>query len=183
MLAYLMPLLIRVFSPNCLPERGPFHLGRFSYACAAAGSAFGVFVCVLFILPTYHPVTAENMNVSEMRVTPFLYIDLLIDTSWKVRGRGDRGPDAAGISAVRGLRTLRMALYRRSAHSRARAATTKGGRDQNVKERVGVVREREHCTILNYLTFAPGKKLRAPRRAVIFLSCWVAHVFLCSIDL
>ncbi|KDN45258.1 hypothetical protein K437DRAFT_278499 [Tilletiaria anomala UBC 951] len=68
MIAYLMPLVLRVLRPNCMPERGPFHLGRFSYTCSCLGSAFGIFVCVLFILPTYKNVTAQNMNYAIVAV-------------------------------------------------------------------------------------------------------------------
>lgn len=86
MLAYLMPLLIRVLRPSSFPTRGPFHLGRFSYACCCLGSAFGIFVCVLFVLPTYRDVNALNMNYAVVAVGAILLLVAAQYVVWRSMG-------------------------------------------------------------------------------------------------
>ncbi|KAJ7268040.1 amino acid/polyamine transporter I [Mycena rebaudengoi] len=82
MLGYLQPIIIRVFWPSALGERGPFHLGRYSWAINFASFAFTVFVCVLFILPTAHPVTVLNMNYSVVAVGGLLLLVVLMWVFW-----------------------------------------------------------------------------------------------------
>ncbi|KAF9256311.1 amino acid transporter [Marasmius fiardii PR-910] len=82
MLGYLQPIIIRVFWPSALSTRGPFHLGRWSWAINAASFAFTVFVCVLFILPTSHPVNKDNMNYAVVSVGGLLLIVALTWTFW-----------------------------------------------------------------------------------------------------
>lgn len=43
-------------------QPGPFHLGKFSYAINLWAVVWTAFASVIFILPNYLPVTAENMN-------------------------------------------------------------------------------------------------------------------------
>ena len=45
---------------------------------------FTVFICVLFILPTAHPVTAESMNYASAAIG---FILLLVGTTWVLWGR------------------------------------------------------------------------------------------------
>jgi len=90
MLSYGMPLLCRIFWPNTLGERGPFHLGRYSWAVNVASAAFTLFVCILFILPTSVPVSAINMNYAIVAIGGVL---LLITVSWFAYGvRHYKGP-------------------------------------------------------------------------------------------
>ncbi|KZW03950.1 amino acid transporter [Exidia glandulosa HHB12029] len=84
MLGYLQPILIRVFWPDSLTERGPFNLGRFSWPINAAACAFTVFVCVLFVLPTSHPVTPDNMNYAVVAIGGLLVI---VTINWLLWGR------------------------------------------------------------------------------------------------
>ncbi|KAF8893061.1 amino acid/polyamine transporter I [Infundibulicybe gibba] len=85
MLAYLQPILIRVFWPASLKERGPFHLGRWSWIINLLSFAFTIFICVLFILPTAHPVTELNMNYSVVSVGAIIVI---VSVTWATWGRG-----------------------------------------------------------------------------------------------
>ncbi|KAL0564053.1 polyamine transporter tpo5 [Marasmius crinis-equi] len=84
MLGYLQPMIIRVFWPSALTVRGPFHLGRWSWAVNAAGVAFTVFVCVLFVLPTAHPVNQDNMNYAVVSVGGLM---LIVGLTWFLWGR------------------------------------------------------------------------------------------------
>ncbi|KAJ6455474.1 amino acid transporter [Mycena sanguinolenta] len=84
MLGYLQPIIIRVFWPAALATRGPFHLGRYSWAINFASFAFTIFVCILFILPTAHPVTQLNMNYAVVAVGGLM---LLVVLMWFLWGR------------------------------------------------------------------------------------------------
>jgi len=90
MLSYLQPILVRVFWPSSLTERGPFHLGSFSWITNLASLLFGVFVCILFVLPTARPTTSINMNYSIVAVGALLVI---VAVAWLAWGhRQFRGP-------------------------------------------------------------------------------------------
>ncbi|KAK1231737.1 polyamine transporter tpo5 [Marasmius sp. AFHP31] len=90
MLGYLQPIIIRVFWPSALTVRGPFHLGRWSWAINAAGFAFTIFVCILFVLPTSHPVNENNMNYAVVSVGGVI---LIVALTWLFWGRHRfRGP-------------------------------------------------------------------------------------------
>ncbi|EIM82927.1 amino acid transporter [Stereum hirsutum FP-91666 SS1] len=84
MLSYLAPIIIRVFWPNSLKERGPFTLGRWSWIINFASLLFTVFICVLFILPTAQPVTADDMNYS---IAAIGAVFILVGLSWLFWGR------------------------------------------------------------------------------------------------
>ncbi|KAJ7776827.1 amino acid transporter [Mycena maculata] len=82
MLGYLQPIIIRVFWPGALKTRGPFHLGRYSWAINLASFAFTIFMCILFILPTAHPVTELNMNYAVVAVGGVMLLVLLMWIFW-----------------------------------------------------------------------------------------------------
>ncbi|KAH9944886.1 amino acid transporter, partial [Amylocystis lapponica] len=86
MLSYLQPILIRVFWPSrcVLPERGPFNLGRWSWPVNLASFLFTVFICVLFILPTAHPVDELNMNYAIVAIGGVI---LIVVSCWVLWGR------------------------------------------------------------------------------------------------
>ncbi|KAL4248417.1 Amino Acid-Polyamine-Organocation Transporter [Abortiporus biennis] len=85
MLSYMMPILIRVFwFETSLPERGPFTLGRFSFPINLASFLFSLFVSVLFILPTAHPVTSTNMNYAIVAIGGII---VLVGIAWFAWGR------------------------------------------------------------------------------------------------
>nr|GAT50889.1 amino acid metabolite permease [Mycena chlorophos] len=90
MLGYLQPIIIRVFWPDALTTRGPFHLGRYSWTINLLSMLFTVFICILFVLPTAHPVNALNMNYAVVAVGGLMVLVLFM---WVVWGRGRfKGP-------------------------------------------------------------------------------------------
>ncbi|KAH8112918.1 amino acid transporter [Phellopilus nigrolimitatus] len=84
MLSYLQPIIIRVFWPSSMTERGPFHLGAWSWSINCASFLFTVLVCILFILPTAHPTNAQNMNYAVVAIGALLVLTVL---AWVVWGR------------------------------------------------------------------------------------------------
>lgn len=82
MLSYLQPIAIRTFWPDSLPERGPFRLGNWSWAINLLSFLFGVFICVLFVLPTAYPVNELNMNYSVVAVGGVIVIVAVNWVSW-----------------------------------------------------------------------------------------------------
>ncbi|KAF9554993.1 amino acid transporter [Agrocybe pediades] len=84
MLGYLQPIIIRVFWPSAMKERGPFHLGRWSMSINLASLLFIVFICILFVLPTATPVTQFNMNYAIVSVGAIFTI---VGLTWTVWGR------------------------------------------------------------------------------------------------
>ncbi|KAF5393555.1 hypothetical protein D9757_000048 [Collybiopsis confluens] len=92
MLSYLQPIAIRVFWPSSLEVRGPFHLGKWSWIINAISFGFASFICLLFILPTAFPVTAQNMNYAVVSVGG---ITAGVIVNWFLWGRFHyRGPVA-----------------------------------------------------------------------------------------
>ncbi|VDB96698.1 unnamed protein product [Peniophora sp. CBMAI 1063] len=82
MLSYLQPIIIRVFWPSAMQERGPFTLGRWSWTVNVLSMLFTVFVCVLFVLPTARPVTAQNMNYAIVAVGGIIVLVVLAWFGW-----------------------------------------------------------------------------------------------------
>ncbi|OCB89270.1 amino acid transporter [Sanghuangporus baumii] len=82
MLSYLQPIIIRVFWPLSLKERGPFTLGSWSWSINFLSFLFTVFVCVLFILPTAHPTNAQNMNYAIVAIGGLLVITTSMWVFW-----------------------------------------------------------------------------------------------------
>ncbi|EJC99705.1 uncharacterized protein FOMMEDRAFT_93126 [Fomitiporia mediterranea MF3/22] len=82
MLSYLQPIIIRVFWPLSLKERGPFHLGSWSWAINLASFLFTVFICILFILPTAHPTNAQNMNYAVVAIGGLIVLTTLAWLFW-----------------------------------------------------------------------------------------------------
>lgn len=59
--SYIIPIVCKMlWRQNFVP--GPWHLGKFSIAVNAWATIWTIFVSIIFILPTYRPVTADNMN-------------------------------------------------------------------------------------------------------------------------
>jgi hypothetical protein len=85
-----------------LETRGPFHLGRYSWSINFASflvrrflastnlyfyldfflTQFTIFICVLFILPTAHPVTSLSMNYAVVAVVGVMLLVLLMWVFW-----------------------------------------------------------------------------------------------------
>lgn len=60
--SYCIPIMCKMFHRGTNFQPGPFHLGKFSYAINLWAVVWTAFASVIFILPNYLPVTAENMN-------------------------------------------------------------------------------------------------------------------------
>ncbi|CAL1710337.1 unnamed protein product [Somion occarium] len=84
MLSYLQPIIIRVFWPNSFYERGPFNLGGWSWPINFCSFLFTTFICILFVLPTSHPVSSTNMNYAIVAVGALI---LLVALGWFIWGR------------------------------------------------------------------------------------------------
>ncbi|KAF8128590.1 amino acid transporter [Boletus edulis] len=84
MLSYLQPIIIRVFWPDSLPERGPFHLGKWSWPINLASFLFSSFICILFVLPTSYPVNEYDMNYAILAVGGVVVI---VAINWVTWGR------------------------------------------------------------------------------------------------
>ncbi|KAH7915957.1 amino acid/polyamine transporter I [Hygrophoropsis aurantiaca] len=84
MLSYMQPIIIRVFWPSALGDRGPFNLGRWSWPINFVSFAFSLFICVLFVLPTAHPVDTLNMNYAIVAVGGLV---IIVAINWLTWGR------------------------------------------------------------------------------------------------
>ncbi|KAJ8658346.1 hypothetical protein O0I10_006029 [Lichtheimia ornata] len=69
--SYFIPILLRITVSRKTFKPGPWSLGRFSTICGVLSCCWLLFTCVLFILPTEAPVTADNMNYA---IAPFAFI-------------------------------------------------------------------------------------------------------------
>lgn len=68
-LSYLLPIVCKMAYGRF--ERGPWHLGRWSWAMNAVAVGWNVFVSVIFFLPTKLPVTNKNVSLHfGFRISP-----------------------------------------------------------------------------------------------------------------
>ena len=58
--SYCIPIMCKMASGKF--ERGPWHLGKFSYAINLWAVVWTTFVTIIYVLPTIRPVTAENVS-------------------------------------------------------------------------------------------------------------------------
>ncbi|KAF2100853.1 amino acid transporter [Rhizodiscina lignyota] len=58
--SYVIPIMCKLIFNKFEP--GPWHMGRFSVFVNIWACLWTLFVSIIFILPTYRPVTADNMN-------------------------------------------------------------------------------------------------------------------------
>ncbi|KAL2136186.1 hypothetical protein VTI74DRAFT_5064 [Chaetomium olivicolor] len=75
--SYLLPIVCKLAYGRF--ERGPWHLGRWSFAANAVAVVWNVFVSVIFFFPTRLPVTSENMNYA---VVVFVFVILFSSGFW-----------------------------------------------------------------------------------------------------
>ena len=59
--SYMLPIVCKMVYGRF--ERGPWHLGRWSFAVNLVSVLWNVFVSVIFFLPTNMPVTRENVSL------------------------------------------------------------------------------------------------------------------------
>ncbi len=66
-IAYGMPILLRLLNGEKF-QRGPWHLGRWSYLIGWVAVAWIVFIAILFVLPQLSPITLQNFNYAIVAV-------------------------------------------------------------------------------------------------------------------
>ena len=65
--AYVLPTFLRLRLGSNF-QRGPWHLGRWSRPIGIIACVWVVFITVLFMLPTYKPVTWDTFNYTVIAV-------------------------------------------------------------------------------------------------------------------
>jgi amino acid transporter len=70
-IAYVLPTFLRLRQGESF-ERGPWHLGRWSYVIGWIAVIWVVFITILFMLPTASPITRGNFNYTVVAVVVVL---------------------------------------------------------------------------------------------------------------
>ena len=70
-IAYVMPTFLRLRRGESF-QRGPWHLGRWSYVVGWIAVTWVVIITILFILPVYSPITHSNFNYTIVAVAVVL---------------------------------------------------------------------------------------------------------------
>ncbi|MGD0700340.1 MAG: amino acid permease [Trebonia sp.] len=65
--AYVLPTFLRLRLGSAF-QRGPWHLGRWSRPIGIIACVWVVFITVLFMLPTFSPITWDNFNYTVIAV-------------------------------------------------------------------------------------------------------------------
>ncbi|KAI9731811.1 MAG: hypothetical protein M1818_007676 [Claussenomyces sp. TS43310] len=81
--SYCIPIVCKLMGNKF--ERGPWHLGRFSFAINLIAVVWTVFVSIIFMMPTAMPVEADEMNYASVILAA---IGLFSFVYWFIRGRG-----------------------------------------------------------------------------------------------
>jgi len=69
--AYVMPTFLRLRQGEGF-QRGPWHLGRWSYVVGWIAVTWVAIICILFILPVYSPISRTNFNYTIVAVAVVL---------------------------------------------------------------------------------------------------------------
>ncbi|KAK4236314.1 amino acid/polyamine transporter I [Achaetomium macrosporum] len=80
--SYMLPIVCKLVYGRF--ERGPWHLGRWSFVANVVAVGWNMFVSVIFFLPTKVPVTRENMNYAS---AVFVFTVLFAAGFWYTHGR------------------------------------------------------------------------------------------------
>jgi amino acid transporter len=70
-IAYVMPTFLRLRQGESF-QRGPWHLGRWSYVVGWIAVTWVVIISILFILPVYSPISRSNFNYTIVAVAVVL---------------------------------------------------------------------------------------------------------------
>jgi amino acid permease (GABA permease) len=70
-IAYVLPTFLRLRQGESF-QRGPWHLGRWSYVVGWIAVSWVVFITILFMLPTVNPITVANFNYTVFAVVAVL---------------------------------------------------------------------------------------------------------------
>jgi amino acid permease (GABA permease) len=70
-IAYVLPTFLRLRQGSAF-QRGPWHLGRWSYPIGIIAVIWVIFITILFMLPTVSPITVGNFNYTVVAVLAVL---------------------------------------------------------------------------------------------------------------
>ncbi len=94
-IAYIIPIFLRLLAGKNF-QRGPWHLGRWSYVVGWIAVVWVVFICILFILPQVAPITRDNFNYAPVAVG---VVVLLSGGGWMFSARKwFKGPKVQGTA-------------------------------------------------------------------------------------
>jgi amino acid transporter len=66
-IAYVIPTFLRLRQGSNF-QRGPWHLGRWSYLVGTIAVIWVIFITILFMLPTANPISVDNFNYTVVAV-------------------------------------------------------------------------------------------------------------------
>jgi amino acid permease (GABA permease) len=72
-IAYISPIILRLLARDNF-QRGPWHLGKWTYLVGWVATGWVVIICVMFLLPEAFPVTAHDFNYAIVAVAAVLVI-------------------------------------------------------------------------------------------------------------
>lgn len=95
-IAYIIPVYLRLRLGNEF-QRGPWHLGRWSYVVGWLAVAWVAFIVVLFMLPQFVPITVDTFNYAPVAVS----VVILFAGGWWVLSARHwfKGPKVQGTAA------------------------------------------------------------------------------------
>jgi amino acid transporter len=91
-IAYIIPVLLRLLAGESF-ERGPWHLGRWSYAIGWTAVAWVVLITVLFVLPQVSPIKVKTFNYAIVAVG---VVTLFSGVYWIWARKWFQGPKVQG---------------------------------------------------------------------------------------
>lgn len=78
-IAYISPIFLRLRAKDRF-ERGPWHLGKWTYLIGWIATVWVVIICIMFVLPEAYPVTLHDFNYAIVAVA----VVLLVSGGWWV---------------------------------------------------------------------------------------------------
>jgi amino acid permease (GABA permease) len=94
-IAYIIPIILRLRAGESF-ERGPWHLGRWSYVVGWIAVAWVTLICILFLLPQVFPITVTSFNYAPVAVGAIL---LISGGGWVLSARNwFKGPRVQGTA-------------------------------------------------------------------------------------
>jgi amino acid permease (GABA permease) len=93
-IAYILPILLRLLARESF-QRGPWHLGRWSYLVGWTAVAWVVFISVLFVLPQASPIKVKTFNYAIVAVG---VVTLFSGLYWLSARKWFQGPKVQGTA-------------------------------------------------------------------------------------
>jgi amino acid transporter len=91
-IAYILPILLRLLAGESF-QRGPWHLGRWSYVVGWTAVAWVAIITVLFVLPQVSPIKVKTFNYAVVAVG---VVTLFSGLYWISARKWFRGPKVQG---------------------------------------------------------------------------------------